>query len=181
MTFGDWPTLAPLRLARFSVPRNRRAVWAECHCRARYSVAIDAIIASGTARVLLNHGGIGMPYVRNFCPKAHNSAARRERNRFESDSCDPPCGIDGWRGSAPRQLQHLVENQLNRLKSAAQWYRLPRRGAKNRANRNEALSVAVGILLLWFTSSSVWQWYWTGQIGKLSVCHSNRADGRLMR
>ena len=80
-----------------------------------------------------------IPYVRNFCPQAHNSAARREKNRSQSDSCDPRCGIAGWRGSAPRQLQHLVENQLNRLKRAAQRYRLPRRGTKNRANRNGAL------------------------------------------
>ena len=29
--------------------------------------------------VLLNQGGIGMPYVRNFCPQAHNFAARREK------------------------------------------------------------------------------------------------------
>ena len=49
------------------------------HCRARYSVVIDAIIASGTARVLLNQGGIGMPYVRNFCPQVHNSAAWGEK------------------------------------------------------------------------------------------------------
>ena len=56
---------APLRLVSFSVPPNRQAVWNVIHCRVRYSVAIDAIIASGTARVLLNQGGIGMPYVRN--------------------------------------------------------------------------------------------------------------------
>ena len=31
------------------------------------------------ARVLLNQGGIGMQYVRNFCPQAHNSAARGEK------------------------------------------------------------------------------------------------------
>ena len=49
------------------------------HCRSRYSVAIDAIIASGTARVVLNQCGIGMSDVRNFCPQAHNSAARREK------------------------------------------------------------------------------------------------------
>ena len=109
------------------------------HCRARYSVAIDAIIASGTARVLLNHGGIGMPYVRNSCQQAHNSATRREKNLSQSDPCDPRGGIAGWRGSAPRQLQYLVENQLNRFKRAAQRYRLPRRGTENRANRNGAL------------------------------------------
>ena len=43
------------------------------------TVAIDAIIASGTARVLLNQGGTGMPYARNFCPQAHNSAVQREK------------------------------------------------------------------------------------------------------
>ena len=94
---------APLRLARFSVPRNRQAVRAECHTLPwRYSVAIEAIIARGTARVLLNQGGIGMPYVRNFRPQAHNSAARRGKNWSQSDSCDPRGGIAGWRGSAPR-------------------------------------------------------------------------------
>ena len=127
---------APLRLRDFLSRWCRRNV---IHCRTRYSVAIDAIIASDNARVLLNQGGIGMPYVRKSCPQTHNSAARREKNRSQSDSCDSRGGIAGWRGSAPRYLQHLVENQLNRLKRAAQRYRLPRRGTENRANRNGAL------------------------------------------
>ena len=64
-------------------------------------------------------------------------AARK--NQSQSHSCNPRGGIAGWRGSAPRQLQHLVENQLNRLKRAAKRYRLPHRGTENRANRNGAL------------------------------------------
>ena len=84
------------------------------HCRARYSVAIDAIIASGNARVLLNQGGIGMPYVRNFCPQAHNSAARRKkksvperflrspwRNRRVAQICTALIATLGWKSTKP--------------------------------------------------------------------------------
>ena len=63
---------------------------------------LTQIIASGTARVLLNQGGIGMPYVGNFRPQAYNSAVRREKNRSQNDSCDPRGGIAWLRGSAPR-------------------------------------------------------------------------------
>ena len=52
---------------------------------------------------MLNQGGIGKPYVRNFCPQAHISEARK--NRSPSDSCDPRGGIARCRRASGTQEQ----------------------------------------------------------------------------